>query len=73
DGKSDAIHDQSAWREVGKVAELLLDGTAPRDLTNGATHYHTRAVSPSWARRFPQTAAIGSHLFYRQPVQTASN
>lgn len=73
DGKSDAIHDQAAWREVGKVAELLLDGTAPRDLTNGATHYHTRAVSPSWARRFPQTAAIGSHLFYRQPVQTASN
>ncbi|NDH02469.1 MAG: cell wall hydrolase, partial [Marivivens sp.] len=27
----------------------------------------------SWARRFPQTAAIDSHLFYRQPTRTASN
>ena len=55
-----------------EVARAALDG-APRTLTGGATHYHTTAVSPSWAARFPQTAQIGVHLFYRQPVRTASN
>jgi len=72
DGRAEAINERAAWEEVGKVARLLLDG-APRDLTAGATHYHTRNVNPSWARRFPQTAAIDSHLFYRQPTRTASN
>ena len=72
DGRAEAINERGAWEEVGKVARLLLDG-APRDLTAGATHYHTRNVNPSWARRFPQTAAIDSHLFYRQPTRTASN
>ncbi|RYG93038.1 cell wall hydrolase [Loktanella sp. IMCC34160] len=72
DGNAETIHEPAAWVRVGKVARLLLDG-APRDLTSGATHYHTRAVSPRWARSFPQTAAIGSHLFYRQPTRTASN
>lgn len=72
DGISDAITDSGAYAVVGRVASAMLAG-APRTLTNGATHYHTRAVSPSWAARFPQTAAIGAHLFYRQPVRTASN
>jgi spore germination cell wall hydrolase CwlJ-like protein len=72
DGKSDAIGNRAAFARVGKVATLLLDG-APRELTDGATHYHTNAVSPSWAERFPRTAAIGAHLFYRQPTRSASN
>jgi spore germination cell wall hydrolase CwlJ-like protein len=72
DGLSDAVREPAAWDRVGQVATLMLGG-APRDLTDGATHYHTRAVSPSWAQRFPQTAAIGSHLFYRQPTRLASN
>ncbi len=65
DGSSDAIHEQEAWIRMGKVARLLIDG-APRTLTNGATHYHTRAVNPSWARVFPRTVTIGAHHFYRQ-------
>ena len=72
DGKSKAVHEQGAWERVGKVAKILLDGT-PRDLTGGATHFHTHAVSPSWSRRFTRTATIGAHLFYREPVRTASN
>lgn len=64
DGNSDAIRDQASWVRVGKVARLMLDG-APRELTGGATYYHTRNVRPSWASHFPQTAAIGAHLFYR--------
>jgi spore germination cell wall hydrolase CwlJ-like protein len=72
DGLSDAIREPGAWARVGTIAAEMLAG-APRDLTAGATHYHTRAVSPSWARRFPQTAAIGAHLFYRQPTRLAAN
>ena len=71
DGRAEVINEQRAWERVGKVARILIDG-APRILTGGATHYHTKAVSPSWAQRFPRTASIGSHYFYRQPVRTAS-
>lgn len=72
DGRPEQINEPQAFVRVGKVARLLIDG-APRTLTEGATHYHTKAVSPSWARRYPRTASIGSHLFYRQQYRTASN
>lgn len=66
DGARDVMGERGAADRAGRIARLMLDG-APRTLTLGATHFHTRAVRPSWARRFPQTAAIGAHLFYRQP------
>jgi spore germination cell wall hydrolase CwlJ-like protein len=72
DGHAETIHEPRAWRTVGQVARLMIDG-APRALTDGATHYHTRAVNPSWAGRLPRTASIGSHYFYRAPTRTASN
>ena len=72
DGLPETISEPRAWERVGKVAAILLDG-APRALTGGATHYHTKAVNPSWATRFPRTASIGSHYFYRQPVRTAAS
>ena len=64
DGITDRVNEPGAWRTVGIVARIMLDG-APRELTAGATHYHTRAVRPNWANVFPRTAAIGSHYFYR--------
>ena len=72
DGRAENIHEPAAYAKVGKIARLLMDG-APRELTSGATHYHTKAVNPSWARRFPRTATIGFHYFYRQPTRSASN
>lgn len=72
DGAIEEIHEYAAWQRVGKVARILLDG-APRQFTDGATYYHTRAVSPSWSRRFDRTASIGAHYFYRQPETSASN
>lgn len=65
DGAAEVINEPGAWNRVGKVARLLMDG-APRDLTSGATFYHTRAVSPRWSRVFDRTASIGAHYFYRQ-------
>jgi len=42
-------------------------------LTAGATHYHTRAVNPRWARVFPRTTSIGVHHFYKMPTRVSSN
>jgi len=72
DNNSDDIGNAAAFGRVGKVAKLLVDGL-PRRLTAGATHYHTKAVHPSWANRFPRTASIGAHYFYKQPMRSASN
>lgn len=63
DGAAEAVHEPRAWRRVGKIARLVLDG-APRPLTGGATYYHTRTVKPRWSRRFDRTATIGAHYFY---------
>jgi len=68
DGIAEKIHERDAFERVGKVARLMIDG-APRVLTDGATHYHTKAVNPNWARKFPRTATIGVHHFYRQPTR----
>lgn len=66
DGHADVIREPRAYKRVAKVARAMLDGV-PRTLTDGATHYHTTAVAPRWARVFPRTARIGVHLFYRHP------
>ncbi len=66
DGATDVMTDRTSAEVAGRIARVMLDG-APRALTKGATYFHTRAVSPSWSRKFPRTASIGSHLFYRQP------
>jgi spore germination cell wall hydrolase CwlJ-like protein len=72
DGRSDRIADRRSWYVAEKVASAFIQG-APRELTEGATYFHTPAVRPSWSKRFTLTARIGSHFFYRQPVRTAMN
>lgn len=72
DGRPEVMNEHKARELVGKVARLMLDG-APRILTAGATHYHTKAVKPRWSRVFPRTATIGFHHFYREPSRMASN
>lgn len=65
DGKK-KMREKAAADLAGRIARAMLDG-APRVLTDGATHFHTRGVRPGWSKRFAKTAAIGAHLFYRQP------
>ena len=72
DGNPEHIANPVAFEQVGKVAKLMLSG-APRALTDGATHYHTTAVNPRWARKFAKTAQIGVHMFYRQPTRLSQN
>ena len=68
DGKAEHIGEPKAYARVGKIAKLMIDG-ADRRLTGGATHYHTKSANPRWARKFPRTATIGYHHFYRQPTR----
>lgn len=72
DGIPDVIGEPAAWQDVGRVASYMLDD-APRTFADGATHYHTLAVRPSWADRFVRTTTIGFHHFYRQPSRSAQN
>jgi hypothetical protein len=64
DGRKDRIRDREAYAVAGKIARVMLDG-APRALTDGATHFHTKNVRPRWSRQMPRTASIGQHMFYR--------
>ncbi len=58
------FNEKAAYLRAKSVAMAALSG-APRDLTGGATYFHTPAVRPSWSRKFTRTARIGSHIFYR--------
>ncbi len=71
DGLAETIREPAAYERVGKVADLMLRG-APRTLTQGATYYHTKAVSPRWSRVFDRTVTIDDHHFYVNPVHTAA-
>lgn len=71
DGSKETIAEPKAFERVAKVARVILDG-ASDELTNGATHYHTRNVRPSWSKVFTRTAEIGVHVFYRDNYRTAS-
>ncbi|MCW1934474.1 cell wall hydrolase [Pararhodobacter zhoushanensis] len=71
-GRSRAMTEPGARRLANAIAQVMLGG-APRELTDGATHFHTNGVRPRWALSFHRTAQYGSHLFYREPVQLTSN
>ena len=72
DGHKEVIREPRAFEQVGKVAHLMVEG-APRPLTKGATHYHTRFVTPRWSRVYPKVASIGVHHFYKRPLRVSSN
>jgi len=68
DGHKEVVREPKAYVQVGKVAQLMING-APRALTDNATYYHTKAVRPNWSRKFARTTTIGVHHFYRHPTE----
>ena len=72
DGYKEVISEPNAYERAGKVARIIMDG-APRELTSGATYYHTKAVSPSWSRKFNRTTTIGVHHFYKPHTRLSKN
>lgn len=63
DGRKEVFAERTAYESIAKLAQLMLDGTH-RDLTRGATFYHTKSVQPRWSRKLKKTATIGEHLFF---------
>ena len=72
DGRPVTLNDSRAIAIAGRVARVALDGFE-RQLTGGATHYHSTLVSPYWSRTMERTARIGAHIFYRARVMTQRN
>ncbi|MCA2012926.1 cell wall hydrolase [Pararhodobacter sp. CCB-MM2] len=71
-GRSRAMVEPAARRLANSIAQVLLGG-APRELTDGATHFHTTGVRPRWASSFHRTGQFGAHLFYREPLRLTFN
>lgn len=61
DGASDKPREGPAWEKSKRIAKQTLEGTV---LGTKATHFHTKAVSPSWAKRLTMVGSVGSHVFY---------
>lgn len=55
--------DDKVFASCVRIACRAVAGSLA-DPTGGATHYHTAAVYPPWARGRAPTAVIGAHLFY---------
>ena len=55
--------DDEVFAKCYSAALLVLLDHCP-DASVGSTHYHTRAVSPDWAKNKTPVGQIGSHLFY---------
>lgn len=55
-----------AYRQCLEVADEALSGNLI-DPTGGATHYHTTAIVPYWAKGETPSCVIGDHVFYKEP------
>ncbi len=64
DGKAEKITDSGTYAEIRRLAVRMISG-GNREVTGGATHFHTVDVRPHWASEFERTVSIGRHVFYR--------
>ena len=64
DGKPDKMVELEEKQKAIEIAKNTLSGHY-KDVTNGATHYHSTEVSPKWRKKFTKVAAIEDHVFYR--------
>lgn len=55
--------DDYQYKVAYELAEKAVNGQL-EDITNGATHYHTVYVNPSWASELTYLGTIGNHKFY---------
>lgn len=53
-----------AWDRAQEIAYQVMY-TKTSDITRGATYFHEKNVSPSWASRARDKTQIGAHVFIR--------
>ena len=66
DGKSDWPRDMDAWVDAQQIAYNMIQWSDGRGLTEGATHYHAKYVSPEWAKDFDLIGRIGDPFMRRR-------
>ncbi|CAB4121727.1 spore_SleB, spore cortex-lytic enzyme [uncultured Caudovirales phage] len=66
--RGDEPTDTKAWSQAVSVSKAILTKNNLRDITHGATFYHTKYVKPFWAKskKYKVIARIGNHVFYRE-------
>lgn len=64
DGLAETIREPTIYAKIRVLAERLIYGRQ-KQITNGATHFHSVNVNPHWAKTYEMTAIIGKHRFYR--------
>jgi len=74
DGKADTPYDPKVWRDSLKIAAAVVqkDSAIP-DPTDGALWYHADFTRPSWALGYESTTIIGTHVFYREPIEASAD
>lgn len=55
--------ENKAFRSCLRIVRKTVNGGLD-DPTSGATHYHTKTVSPPWSRGRKPSTEIGHHRFY---------
>jgi spore germination cell wall hydrolase CwlJ-like protein len=73
DGKPNWINDSRHWREILADASEILDcggdcdePAFPKGPLALSTHYHARAIKPSWSKTLRRTGQVGNHIFYQR-------
>lgn len=51
------------WRQCCESVRAVMRNRA--DFTEGANHYHTKAVKPYWVKGKTPVCEIGNHVFYK--------
>lgn len=68
DDRADTPEEAQSWRESLLLAAAILHaGWQIDDPSKGALWYHATSVHPEWAGTLNESAAIGQHVFYRDP------
>ena len=62
------VKDKDSYARAKELVLETLRGEH-RDITRGATHFHAKYVSPSWAKRMDCTIIVGDHKFYRSRIK----
>lgn len=57
------VMNPKAWQIAVQAAQTALLGST--NVSNGATHFHARYVSPKWRLALCHAITIGKHVFYK--------
>ena len=61
--------DSQAFIDCGLNVVRALNS---KDITHGATHFHTKGKRPYWAKKMKKTTTLGKLVFYKETNKNAT-